>query len=118
MAPHDGLAEIIAERLNLPWAKLNYAMFYGMDEQEVGDSVITTSSAGASGWANAKLDLMCDSAVEDPIGTSQRLSAVAAYHHELEERGRTVQYQQRLAGAGHDLTGRRGGALRAAADDQ
>ena len=54
---YDSLVQSLGERLAMPMAKLNYALFYGLDEEYICDQTIETSSAGVHGWAEATFDL-------------------------------------------------------------
>ena len=51
---YDNLVQNLAERLAMPMAKLNYAMFYGLDEVDISEETIKISSASVYGWADTK----------------------------------------------------------------
>ena len=54
VANYDALACVVAERFALPMAKVNYSLFYGMDDNDVGlEKLVRQSSAGIFGWSDA-----------------------------------------------------------------
>lgn len=64
----DLLVQNFAERKHMPMAKINYALFHGLDEAAIGDKVIKATSAGVFGWSEAKIEQL----QSDPSGSTVR----------------------------------------------